>query len=263
MSAPLPSLRPPVAAAPVPTSYRASILHYYGWHLGLPLLLFLGLSVLLLGLHGDQWLADRIYAWEGQRWSLQHQYLTEQVLHEEARKLCAVVWVALALSWSLTWLPSKPWRSWRRPLGYLLAATLLSTLLVGWMKSWTNMDCPWDLLRYGGERAYHGLFAARSAAAPAGRCFPAGHASGGYAWVALYFFFAATRPRLRWLGLGVGLGAGALFGAAQQLRGAHFLSHDVWTLMICWCTALALQRLMRLPEESKVASRSPARAAAA
>jgi membrane-associated PAP2 superfamily phosphatase len=33
---------------------------------------------------------------------------------------------------------------------------------------------------------------------------------------------------------------GLLFGFSQQLRGAHFLSHDLWTLAICWGTALGL-----------------------
>ena len=46
------------------------------------------------------------------------------------------------------------------------------------------------------------------------------------------------RRRLwRWLGLVTGLSAGLLFGISQQLRGAHFVSHDIWTLGICWATA--------------------------
>ena len=28
------------------------------------------------------------------------------------------------------------------------------------------------------------------------------------------------------------------FGGIQQLRGAHFLSHDLWTLGICWLVAV-------------------------
>ena len=39
------------------------------------------------------------------------------------------------------------------------------------------------------------------------------------------------------LGLVTGLSAGLLFGISQQLRGAHFVSHDIWTLGICWATA--------------------------
>lgn len=42
----------------------------------------------------------------------------------------------------------------------------------------------------------------------------------------------------RWLGLMIGLVAGLIFGISQQLRGAHFLSHDLWSLTICWLVAL-------------------------
>jgi membrane-associated PAP2 superfamily phosphatase len=44
--------------------------------------------------------------------------------------------------------------------------------------------------------------------------------------------------------LSVGLGLGLLFGFAQQLRGAHFLSHDLWTLGIAWSAALTLYLAM-------------------
>ena len=122
-----------------------------------------------------------------------------------------------------------------------------ATALVAAMKRGTHMDCPWDLLRYGGEKAYYGLFTRRPPGLGGAGCFPAGHASAGYAWVALYFFLLATRPRWRWWGLGLPLASGLVFGIAQQLRGAHFLSHDVWSLMLCWLVALSLYRLMLVP----------------
>ena len=109
------------------------------------------------------------------------------------------------------------------------------------------MDCPWDLLRYGGEKAYYELFSRRPAGMGSAGCFPAGHASAGYAWVALYFFYLATRPRWRWWGLGAAMALGMVFGIAQQLRGAHFLSHDLWALMLCWLVALAMHRVMLVP----------------
>lgn len=34
-----------------------------------------------------------------------------------------------------------------------------------------------------------------------------------------------------------------LFGFAQQMRGAHFLSHDVATLAVCWTVAVLLEVL--------------------
>jgi len=61
----------------------------------------------------------------------------------------------------------------------------------------------------------------------------------------LYFFFLNAGPHLRWRGLAIGIAAGVVFGIAQQLRGAHFLSHDLWTAAICWTTAVGLYLWLR------------------
>lgn len=216
---------------------------FYIHHLWAPLAIFASLSLLLIVLHGDLWLADRVYAMEGHTWSLQNGYVTQDLLHATGRQASKDLWFVLALMVATSLLLPQG-KQWRRPLVYLLLATALSTAAVGLLKRWTNMDCPWDLLRYGGDKDYYTLFMHRPSILGHAKCFPAGHASAGYAWIALYFFFLSTRPRWRWWGLGFALALGAVFGVAQQLRGAHFLSHDVWTLMICWLIALALYLLM-------------------
>ena len=124
-------------------------------------------------------------------------------------------------------------KTYRTPLFYLFSATLLSALLVATIKHLVSMECPWDLVRYGGTRDFIG--------------FPAGHASAGYTWIASYFFFAAIRPQWRWAGLALGLGLGLTFGITQQFRGAHFLSHDLWTVMICWTVSFVLSRFLLRP----------------
>ena len=69
------------------------------------------------------------------------------------------------------------------------SATLLSIGVVGLLKTLTNVDCPWDLVPFGGRFPYVQLFADRPDALRLGRCFPAAHASSGYALLALYFAF--------------------------------------------------------------------------
>jgi membrane-associated PAP2 superfamily phosphatase len=208
-------------------------------HAGLPLIAFAALVTWTMVLGGDQWLADRMYAWQGNQWVLRRDFVTEQLIHRLGRDISTMAWLTVLAAWIVA--RTRPgWGSLRRPLAYLLVSVAVSTALVAWVKSWSNMDCPWDLVRYGGAREYVGLFAMRPLGMPRGACFPAGHASGGYAWLALYFFLWSVRPRLRWLGLAVGAALGLVFGFAQQLRGAHFLSHDLWTLAICWTTSLGL-----------------------
>ncbi len=225
-----------VVATPFPRPVPTTFLTRY---LLLPWIAALLVSWALMSAGGDQWLADQLYRLEGHRWALQNAWVTTHLIHKGGKWLSAFATLLALVACFHAWRHAR-WRSWRWPLLYLVLAVGLGTGMVSLLKSLTHMDCPWDLTRYGGLREYVGLFAARPTDMPRGVCFPAGHASAGYAWVSLYFFALMVRPAWRWRGLAVGLLAGAVFGFAQQLRGAHFLSHDLWTLMTCWTVALGL-----------------------
>ncbi|WP_349984198.1 phosphatase PAP2 family protein [Stenotrophomonas sp. WHRI 8082] len=213
-----------------------------GRHVVLPLSGLLIGSLVLMQWHGDQAVASALYAMQGHQWAWKDQWLTEQLIHTAGRDLSItagllVLLLAIIAEW---WTPLA---GWRRPLLRLFASVVLSTVVVSLLKKSTGMDCPWDLIDYGGTRPFHGLFASRSAGTVSSGCFPAGHASAGYAWMALYFLALEVRPRLRHLALGLGAGLGLLFGLSQQLRGAHFMSHDLWTAGLCWFIALGLYLL--------------------
>jgi len=79
-----------------------------------------------------------------------------------------------------------------------------------------------------------------------GRCFPAGHASGGYALFSLAGL--ATSRRGRWIGVSIGLVVGGAMGGYQMLKGAHYLSHTVVTVFVCWIVFLLLRRLFKAAE---------------
>ena len=211
---------------------------FYLWHL-LPLVFLLAALVVMMN-GVDQHVADVLFRWEGMHWALRDNPFTSHVVHRLGKRFSTVLWLAFAIALVVSWRNPRR-RAWRRPLAYVLLAVAISTIVVTMIKSLTHMDCPWDLLRYGGDRAFVGLFEPRPPGmAEATACFPAGHASGGYAWLALYFFLGTVKPRWRWAGLAFGLGLGLLFGISQQLRGAHFVSHDIATLMCCWFVALSL-----------------------
>ena len=197
------------------------------------LLLFYVITLLLLDVAGgDLWLASKIYAMEGYQWSLQQHWLTENILHRGARLInylcCALVLIAT--------LYANVKRSKNKALANSLIALSLSLLsafvLVAYLKAITNIACPWDLALFGGTEPYVHLLQKRPSYLPYKQCFPAGHASVGYAWVALYYFLKHVKPGWRFAGLATGLISGLVLGIAQQLRGAHFLSHDITTLLL-------------------------------
>jgi len=212
-------------------------------HLIVPLLTFLLLAGLFEQSRVDLIIADWLYQSEGGQWALRHNFLFSNILHRDAAQLVkALALLIFSLAVASHWVATlKPYR---RALWYLALSMPISALLVSMGKNLTHVNCPWDLLRYGGEQPYLKLFELRIESQNPGRCFPAGHASGGYTLMALYFFFLQIKPGLRFHGLGIGIACGLLFGFTQQLRGAHFLSHDLWTLAICWFNSLVWYQIM-------------------
>ena len=117
---------------------------------------------------------------------------------------------------------------------------VLSIAIVGGLKSITNVDCPWDLIGFGGQNPYVPLFADRPDTLARARCFPGAHASSGFALMCFYFMWRDRSPRLARWALALGIGVGVVFSIGQEARGAHFVSHDLVSAAIVWCVQLAL-----------------------
>lgn len=155
---------------------------------------------------------------------------------------------------------SRRTRPLRRAGAYLALVILLGTGLVALGKRTTNVDCPWDTVPYGGDRPYVRLFADRPDGLPPGRCFPAGHSAGGFSLLGLYFVFRERRRALARAGLAVGLAMGTVFAFGQWVRGAHFASHDLWSVIVCWLVAYGLYALAfrgRLWDAGAAATETP------
>ncbi len=123
----------------------------------------------------------------------------------------------------------------RRGLRIVFLSLLLVPALVGTVKATTGIACPRDLVDFGGNVCHIGIVEAIFSSAhgqPRHHCFPAGHASGGFALLSLYFL-AETR-RQRSVALAVGLATGWAMGLYKIAIGDHFLSHTIVTMVLAW-----------------------------
>lgn len=162
-----------------------------------------------------------------------------QLLHDDGRWLIRGIAAAAVLAWLASFVIAWT-REWREPAGFLALAMVLSVAVVGGLKSITNVDCPWDLLGFGGHQPYVPLLADRPDYLPRARCFPGAHASSGFALVAGYFAFRDRAPAWARAWLATGVLLGAVFTVGQEARGAHFLSHDLAGAAAVWGVQLAL-----------------------
>ncbi len=141
----------------------------------------------------------------------------------------------------------------RRDLWVAVLTLATAPALVALGKANTNTFEPSRIRRYGGDVPYVKVieqYPPGDHPLRRGRAFPAGHASGGFALLSLAGFASTRRGRI--MGIFVGLTSGTAMGTYQMFKGAHYLSHTLFTAIFCWIVFLAWRRILGTKEHSLV-----------
>ncbi len=158
---------------------------------------------------------------------------------------CAFFFVFLAASCSTR--TQGQLQGWKKPALLAFLSIALVPLLVSGLKEINGVHIPADLLPYGGEYPHVGWLTQLLAHGwtTGGRAFPAGHASGGFALMSLYYLpLSPQRKKALFL---AGLAAGWLMGLYQMARGEHFLSHTLTTMFLALTLISFLGGRMKIP----------------
>lgn len=213
----------------------------------------LALLLMLLALDAtdiDRTISLRFFDAVTRTFPWRHSFLLDGVLHHWVKYAVILVTCLAAAMLMFTWI--VPALRTRRPLLlFIVLAMTLAPLTVTALKQVTDRPCPWDIADFGGSVPYTHLFEQRTQPHAAGLCFPAGHASTGFALLA--FYFAAWRERRRALAriaLIAGVASGLLLGIARVAQGAHFVSHVLWSGLVCWLVMVLLHVLLAGAGES-------------
>lgn len=182
----------------------------------------------------DLRLADLFYDRARGAFPLQHAWFAEQFNHVilKAMLSCLAGAVVVLALWD-TRRPYVHWTPERRLGMRVLAMSAISVpVAISLLKRASSSHCPWELERYGGSAPYIRLLEWMPAGIEPGHCLPGGHASSALWLVGLAAFWLPQHPRkamcmgASMLLFGVGV------GWVQQLRGAHFLTHTLWSAWI-------------------------------
>lgn len=168
--------------------------------------------------------ASQHFPWENNYWL--------DLLNHRLLKITIISAAVVTLLWGL-------YRRNKRVVTTMLLFGI-GPLVIGVLKATSAHSCPWDLVEYGGKSLSYVLMGTVPVGAGLGHCFPGGHASSGFAVMALFFLFYPERPRWALLCWFAGVSLGMLMGFGQIMRGAHFLTHNLWAGWWVWLSQLAV-----------------------
>ncbi len=159
---------------------------------------------------------------------LKDTFLFSRIFHDGTRKVSTGLWLLCCFI---------TWRSRRTEafLGWLfvVVTALLAVTINGWFKHHSMHSCPWSLSDFGGNADYFRAFEALPEIPGPGRCLPSGHAAVGFMWIPLIYACALWRPQHLRKALLIIVPFSLFCGGIQVARGAHFVTHVMWTAVIC------------------------------
>ena len=193
----------------------------------------------------DIWLQNKFYDVDAKTWLVdRHNTVLDWVFYTGPKSIIIAIGGVLTLT-ALTGLISEKLTPYRVALWWTVLAMAVIPAGASLAKATTHIHCPRELTIYGGKAIYNpmtdkmvGQFKTQPAGVKQGRCFPAGHASGGFALMAFALLLPPSRRKWAYI---AGIGTGCWMATYQMLNGAHFLSHTiVTTLWAVFVTQLVL-----------------------
>jgi membrane-associated PAP2 superfamily phosphatase len=211
------------------------------------LLAFSALALLWLGTMTDidMTLAHKIFD-PTHSFPFRNAWIAEKFSHIYMKNLLTVLAVsAVAVAAYDGWRPNAGWTGqFRSRLRVLALSAVLVPLVISLIKQMSYSHCPWDLTDFGGAEHYVRLLEAALPGTRAGHCMPGGHASSALWLIALTGFWLPHRPRAAGVVFCATLAIGLGLGWMQQLRGAHFLTHTLWSAWIACAVVTTVNALV-------------------
>ncbi|MDD4856252.1 MAG: phosphatase PAP2 family protein [Sulfuricurvum sp.] len=201
-------------------------------------------AVLFFGLSGaDIWVQKHFYN------PLTHQWIVDSnntvpkfIFYDGIKRLLIVVAVFFLLGLIVGW--KKEWmKSYRRGVVIVVLSSIAVPFVVGSLKAVTNMPCPKNLDIFEGAYPHTCVWEKYPSAVchiEKQKCWPAGHASGGFALLSLIFLFHSRKNKI--IAGTVAMVIGWSMGSYKMLIGDHFLSHTVITMILAWLLILLIAR---------------------
>lgn len=201
----------------------------------------------------DVFVQNFFYNFETKSWIIDKNEPILKFFFYDGIKILLIVF-GVAILFSLIFLKrNRLIQEYKKGLIIVLLSGIFVPLIIGSLKAITNTPCPCNIVHFNGSypenkvfEHYPKDFVQKSKV----KCWPAGHASGGFALMALFFLFKTAKNQKRAL-----IGAliiGWSIGTYKMLLGDHFLSHTIITMILSWLIILIIVKFTQFKQRSNI-----------
>ncbi len=206
--------------------------------------LLLVAAVLFFGMSSiDTQIQNLFYNTQTQKWILDRNLQPYRLIFYDGIK-AVLIGFALLLLGLLVFARKKPLvQQYRSGILIVVLSAIIIPFTASTLKKYTNMPCPKHSTQYGGIyphvavwEHYPNTFNQPNHI----QCWPAGHASGGFALLSLFFLFRSKKNRKR--AIFFALAMGWVMGGYKMLIGDHYFSHTLITMLLSWLLILIIAK---------------------
>ncbi len=216
-------------------------------------IILLAIAIIYFGLSPlDINIQSKLYNFHTHTWVLGHyEQPYRLIFYVLAKRLLIVFGLILLFSLPSLFFIKKDYivRTYKKGIIIVVLSLILVPSIVGELKKDTNMPCPKNIMLYGGALPQTKVWEAfpKKYKNVRVRCWPAGHASGGFALLSLLFLFKKRRNQI-FAFIFVQAYAWSM-GIYKMLIGDHFFSHNVITMILAWLIILIIAKIVFFKED--------------
>lgn len=184
---------------------------------------------------------DTFFNFELKQWIVDRDDGFAKLVFYDGAKNVFYVFIATLLAGLLFFRHTQLIQSYKRGFLIVCLSAISVPLAVSSLKIITNIPCPKNIFRYDGNYPYVTLLSKRPdnyQHMKKMRCFPAGHASGGFALLSLFFLFEKRKNKI--IAFSSAMIVGWSTGMYKVLIGDHFISHTIVTMILAWLIILLI-----------------------
>ena len=193
----------------------------------------------------DIFVQSHFYNYELKSWFIDKNEPILKFLLYDGLKKAIIIFNVLILIALLFFRKKQLIQEYKKGLIIVLLSSIIIPSFIGTLKAITNTPCPCNLVEFGGEYpekklfdSYPENFVQKSKV----KCWPAGHASGGFALMSLFFLF--KKPKHQKIALIGTIILAWSMGTYKMLLGDHFLSHTIITMLLAWIIILIIVKFI-------------------